>query len=153
MSVDVRDNNLTGADIAEETLTGVARGNTVFRTLAVAPGSQGAISVPGSSLITYTCPALHLDNDGTIAYQNATTKGIELFTDVGDEDPRFDRIPPGSSRSQTASRTGDRFVYSYEGSGGGQSVLWGTISVNTVHRPDTGYGEYCRVSAQGLLSH
>ena len=44
---------------------------------------------------------------------------MDLFTDDGGEDPSFDRLPPGVSRSRAAALTGDRFVYSYQGAGGG----------------------------------
>jgi hypothetical protein len=152
MGIDVRDNNLTGADIAEDTLVGFPSGRTAYRTIGVTPGSAGTMSVPGAADITYTCPADHLNTDGTIAFRNTNSKGIELFTDTGAEDPRYDRVPPAASRSQTANRDGDRFVYSYEGTGAGQRPFWGTISVDTVHRPDTGYGEYCRASMQAFLS-
>ena len=151
-SVDVRNNSLTGDDVNESTLQGLAQGRSFFRTFTVSPGQQGTTSIPGLVPITYTCPANHLTTDGTIAIQNTFSKGMNLFIDDGGTNPLFDRVPPGASHSNKASFAGDRFVYSYQVDGSGPASFWGTIFVDTVHRPGVGYPPTCRLQIQALLS-
>jgi hypothetical protein len=153
-SVDVLNNALSGEDIDEATLEGLARGATAYRTIDASPGFSNAATIPGVATIAYDCPANHLANDGTITFQNAAGAGLDLFIDDGAEDPIFDRVPPGGSRSLPAALDGDQFVYSLYGALSGNAAVWGRIEVNTVHRPPTGggYGDSCLASVQALLS-
>jgi hypothetical protein len=151
-SVDVRNNTLTGDDVNESTLQGIPHGTTFFRGMSVSPGQQGTISIPGSAAITYTCPVNHLTTDGTIAFQNPFSKGMDLWVDEGGNDPLYDRLPPGRSRSTSSSFSGDRVVYSYQVDGPGSASFWGTISVDSVPKPEIGYPPTCVVQIQALLS-